>query len=433
MKRPVRPGPVVLATEAQAYNPVANEVFVGQDVTELQWSTDKLSSQLRRRRQLFVLDVRAREEFERFPLEGPGVRALNFPYFEMLESGGQEDMIDSVLACVRRDLAGQLPKGSPVLAICAKGGTSEFVAQGLQRIGYEAYTLQGGMQAWGDHYDTQTVVDTHDLTIFQISRPARGCLSYMIVSEGEAVIVDPLRHLHPYLQLVRARGLKLAAVIDTHSHADHISGGRALAEATGATYHLHPYDAIHPLDMVPASFSYEPLREGERLHLGKHQLGFLHTPGHTLGLVALVLDQGYLFPGDSIFIRSIARPDLGGQAEAWAPLHTQSLRKLLQLQDHITVLPGHFSTLEESDNSGLFQATLAELKRSNEALIRLQGESDAEFVRYLMESLPKFIPEYVQIKRVNTGLASAEEDDAATLELGKNVCGLAEAIHGGAR
>src|SRR6516162_321457 len=88
-------------TEAQAYNPVANEVFVGQDVTELQWSTDKLSSQLRRPRQLFVLDVRAREEFERFPLEGPGVRALNFPYFEMLESGGQEDMIDSVVACVR--------------------------------------------------------------------------------------------------------------------------------------------------------------------------------------------------------------------------------------------------------------------------------------------------------------------------------------------
>ena len=405
---------------------------MGQAVTQIQWSTDKLSSQLRRRQPLFVLDVRAREEFERFPLEGPGVTAVNFPYFEMLESGGQEDMVDCVVACVQRDLAGQLPKGSPVLAICAKGSTSEFVAQGLLRLGYEANTLQGGMQAWGDHYDVQTVLEIRDLSIFQISRPARGCLSYMIVSEGEAVIVDPSRHLHPYLELARARRLKLAAVIDTHSHADHISGGRALAEATGAKYHLHPYDAIHPIDMVPASFPYEPLRDGDRFRLGKHQLRFLHTPGHTLGLVAVVVDEEYLFPGDSIFIGSIARPDLGGQARAWAPLHTRSLRKLLQLPDHITVLPGHFSTLEESDHSGIFQAPLAQLKRSNDALVRLQGDSDDQFVRYLMESLPKFIPEYVEIKRVNSGLASAAEDAAATLELGKNVCGLAQAIQGGA-
>jgi glyoxylase-like metal-dependent hydrolase (beta-lactamase superfamily II) len=319
-----------------------------------------------------------------------------------------------------------------VLAVCAKGRTSEFVAQGLLRLGYEAKTLQGGMQAWGNHYDVQTVVETHDLTIFQISRPARGCLSYMIVSEGEAVVVDPLRHLHPYLELARARGLKLAAIIDTHSHADHISGGRALAQATGAAYHLHPYDAIHPVDIVPPSFSYEPLREGRRLQLGKHQLRCLHTPGHTLGLVVLVLNQEYLLPGDSIFVRSIARPDLGGQAGAWSPLHTQSLRKLLQLPDRITVLPGHFSTLEESDDGGIFRATLAELKRSNESLVRLQGGSDGEFVQYLMESLPKFIPEYVEIKRVNAGLASPAEDDIATLELGKNVCGLAQAKRGGA-
>ena len=416
---------------SEAYNLDANGEFVEQDVTQIQWSTDQLSSQLRRRGQLFVFDVRAREEFERFPLEGPGVTAINFPYFEMLESGCQDDMVDSVVACVERNFAEQLPKSSPVLAICAKGGTSEFVAQGLVRLGYEARTLQGGMQAWGNHYDTRTIVDSPGLSIFQISRPARGCLSYMIVSDGEAVVVDPLRHLHPYLELVRARALKISAVIDTHSHADHISGGRALAQETGSYYHLHPYDAIHPMDMVPASFSYEPLRNGKVLNFGKQGLLVLHTPGHTLGLVALLLDDQYLFSGDSIFIRSIARPDLGGQAEAWAPLHTQSLRKLLDLPEHTTVLPGHFSTLEEADGEGAFRATLGELKRSNESLARLQRSMDAEFVQYLMESLPKLIPEYVEIKRVNTGLVLPAEDDAATLELGKNVCGLAQAVaHG---
>jgi len=400
---------------------------VGQAITETQWSTEQLSSHLRRRHPLFVLDVRAREEFKRFPLEGPGVTGINFPYFEMLESGGLDDMVDSVVACVQRDLVQQLPQSAPILAVCAKGSTSEFVAQGLLRLGYEATTLEGGMQAWGNHYDTQTVEDSRDLGIFQISRPARGCLSYVIVVDGNAIVVDPLRHLHPYLELARARSLKVSAIIDTHSHADHISGGRALAGETGASYHLHPYDAIHPMDMVPASFAYEQLRDGQVFEFGKHQLRVLHTPGHTLGLVALLVDEKYLLSGDSIFIHSIARPDLGGQAEAWAPLHTRSLRKLLALPEPTIVLPGHFSTFEERDEQGVFQASLAKLKRDNESLVRLQRLGDADFVQFLMESLPQFIPEYVEIKRVNTGLASPAEDDAATLELGKNVCGLAQA------
>jgi len=404
-----------------------NEAFLGQTAVEIQLNSEELLWQLRRRQQLFVLDVRAHEEFERFPLEGPAVTAINFPYFEMLEVGGQDDMVDSVVACVERELDHRLPKGSPILAICAKGSTSELVAQGLLRLGYEANTLQGGMQAWGDHYDTQIIVDTRDLGIFQISRPARGCLSYVIVSGEEAVVVDPLRHPTAYLELARARALKISAVIDTHCHADHISGARTLAAESGSRYHLHPYDAVHPLDMVPAPFAYEPLRDGQVFTIGKHQLRVLHIPGHTLGLVALLLDEQFLFPGDSIFIRSLARPDLGGHAEEWAPLHTRSLRHLLELPEPTTVLPCHFSTLEEGDRAGLFQATLGELKRSNESLARLQGSTDAEFGQYLLESLPKPVAEYVEIKRVNTGLVSLAEEDAATLELGKNVCGLAQA------
>jgi len=371
--------------------------------------------------------VRAREEFKRFPLEGPGVTGINFPYFEMLESGGRDDMVDSVVACVEHDLAEQLPKDSPILAVCAKGSTSEFVAQGLLRLGYEANTLEGGMQAWGNHYETQAVEDSGDLGIFQISRPARGCLSYVVAMDGKSIVVDPLRHLHPYLELARARSLKISAIIDTHSHADHISGGRALAQETGASYHLHPYDAIHPIDIMPASFAYEQLRDGQVFQFGQHRVHVLHTPGHTLGLVALLVDDKYLLSGDSIFLHSIARPDLGGQANAWAPLHTRSLRMLLDLPEHTTVLPGHFSTLEERDDKGVFQASLAELKQDNESLVRLQSMGDADFVEYLMESLPPLVPEYVEIKRVNTGLISPREDDAAALELGKNVCGLEQA------
>ena len=334
-------------------------------------------------------------------------------------------MVDSVAACVERDLAGKLSKDEPVLAVCAKGDTSEYVMQALQRLGYEAGSLKGGMKAWGNYYESRAIVDTTELSIHQISRPARGCLSYMVASDDRAIVIDPLRHIDSYLSATR--GITVEAVIETHGHADHISGGRALAAATGAAYHLHPYDAIHPIDMVPATFSYEPLRDGQTFRLGKHKLRVLHTPGHTLGLVALLLDDEFLFTGDSIFIDSIARPDLGGKAEAWAPLHTRSLRRLLDLPRNTRVLPGHFSNLEEGDQNGLFQATLGSLKTGNEALIELQRSSDSEFVRYLLTSLPKFMPEYVEIKRVNTGLSSPAEDDAATLELGKNVCGLAQA------
>lgn len=409
---------------------------MGELTTEIAYTAGELLDQLRRRQKLFVLDVRNREEFERFPLEGAALTPINLPYFEMLESGGKDDMVDSVVACVERDLAGKLPKDSPVLAVCAKGDTSEYVMQGLQRLGYDAGSLKGGMKAWGNYYESQAILDTPGLAIFQISRPARGCLSYMVVSDGKAIVIDPLRHLHSYTELASGRKWRITNIIDTHSHADHISGGRDLAIATGASYHLHPYDAIHPLDMLPATFSYEPMREGQIFHVGSHELRVMNIPGHTLGLVALLLDDQYLFTGDSIFIRSIARPDLGGQAEAWAPLHTRSLRRILDLPERITVLPGHFSSLEEGDDAGQFRAALADLKRSNESLVALQREDDAGFIRYLLESLPKFIPEYVEIKRVNTGLVSPTEDDAAILELGKNVCGLAAAqaaAHGDSR
>jgi glyoxylase-like metal-dependent hydrolase (beta-lactamase superfamily II)/rhodanese-related sulfurtransferase len=392
------------------------------------WTARDLLGRLERRERLFVLDVRNRDEFERFRIEGrEPLPSVNVPYFEMLELGGKDEMEDSLVAYAERDLREQLPTDRPVLAVCAKGETSEYVARGLRRLGYGCVSLQGGMKSWADHCAIRAVVETPDLAIYQIVRPARGCLSYVIASEGRALVIDPLRRLDPYLDLAKDKGFVVGAVLDTHSHADHISGGPALAAATGAPYHLHPYDAIHPMDLLPVSTSYEPLRDGQIVPVGRHKMNVMHIPGHTLGLVALLLEDEYLFAGDSIFIRSIARPDLGGKAEAWAALHGRSLRRLLALPDRTVILPGHFSGLDEADESGLFAAPLGGLKSRNDGLLALQKENDEGFVRYLMESLPKFMPEYVDIKRVNTGLLSPDEDQASTLELGKNVCALSQA------
>lgn len=401
---------------------------VAEQLKDEVWTAGDLLARLENRDKFFVLDVRNRDEFEKFRLEGrTPVPAVNVPYFEMLELGGKDEMLDSVVAYVERDLADQLPSDLPILAVCAKGDTSEFVAQGLRRLGYASANLKGGMKAWGEHYATRALVKGPNLAIYQVSRPARGCLSYMVASGGKAIVIDPLRHLHPYLDLARDTAVTIEAVIDTHGHADHISGGPALAARTEAFYYLHPYDAIHPMDVLPATIPYEFIRDGQMFPVGRHVLQALHIPGHTLGLVAFRLDDNYLFTGDSIFIRSIARPDLGGKAETWAPLHGRSLRKLLGLPGGITVLPGHFSSLDEADETGRFAASLDDLKQRNDGLVVLQRESEEGFVRYLLESLPKFIPEYVDIKRVNAGLLTPAEEDAAALELGKNVCALSQA------
>ncbi len=392
------------------------------------WTTRDLLERLERCERFFVFDVRNRDDFGRFRIEGrEPLPAVNVPYFEMLELGGKDEMVDSVVAYVEQHMANQLPHALPILSVCAKGDTSEYVAQGLRRLGYASANLKGGMKAWGLHYATRAIVETPSLAVYQVSRPARGCLSYVVASAGKAVVIDPLRHLAPYLDLVRTKGLTIERVIDTHAHADHISGGPALASQTGSSYHLHPYDAIHPIDVLPATFPFEPIRDGQIFSLGEHELEALHIPGHTLGLVAIRLDDRYLFTGDSIFIRSISRPDLGGKAESWAPLHGRSLRKLLGLPGRMTVLPGHFSRLDEANDKGIFAASLDDLKQCNDGLLVLQRESEDGFVRYLIESLPRFIPEYVDIKRINAGLLAAGEDDASTLELGKNVCALSQA------
>ena len=403
-------------------------VRVVEGVRETVWTAADLLDRIERRAPFAILDVRNRDEFERFRLEDRSiVTAINVPYFEILEAAGKDEIVDSVIAYVERNLAARLPHDVPILSVCAKGDTSEFVAQGLRRLGYASANLDGGIRAWGEHYTIRSVVEAADLVIYQVSRPARGCLSYVVASQRKAAVIDPLRHLQPYLTLARSKALTIETVVDTHGHADHISGGPALASGTGASYYLHPYDAIHPIDVLPATIPYEPIRDGKVFPVGAHELEALHIPGHTLGLVALRLDDRYLFTGDSIFVRSVARPDLGGKAETWVRLHARSLRKLLDLPGGITVLPGHVSGLDEAGETGLVAASLDDLKQRNDGLRVLQRESEDGFVRYLLQSLPKSIPEYVDIKRVNAGLLQASEDEAWTLELGRNVCALSQA------
>jgi len=395
--------------------------------TATQWTAAELNRRLEEGEEFFVFDVRNEDEYEGWKIEGSApLPMVNVPYYEMLEVDDHDDVVDSFVDFLERGWVERLPKDKPVLAVCAKGDTSEFVAQAMRQLDFDAFNLEGGTKAWGDFYDVRVVEESVERSVYQVARPARGCLSYVVASDGKGVIIDPLRHIDHYTQLAESKGFEISLILDTHGHADHISGAPALIEATEAPYFLHPYDGIHPIDVLPAKIPYDFLEDGLEFSVGSVEILTLHIPGHTLGNVAYLLDDRYLFTGDSIFVESIARPDLGGRGDTWAPIHYQSLRMLLELPDEMVVLPAHFSSLKEENDQGLFAAPLGELKQQNEGLLMVQ-KSEEEFVEYILSSLPEFPEEYIDIKRVNAGLLEAGEAKASELELGKNICALSQA------
>lgn len=399
-----------------------------QAVNTAEITAAELKNLLDRSDELVIIDVRDRDEFERWPLEGRAkITAYNIPYFELLEHGeGHDDVTQGALAYAQAHWVDVIPKDRKVVTVCAHGGGSAGVGEALRQLGYDAVNLKGGMQAWGNYYEAKIVAQEPELTIYQVNRPARGCLSYIVASQGEAVIIDPLRHEEEYVRIIDEKGWKPVAVFDTHGHADHISSGPALAKHYGVPYYLHPYDAIHPLDVMPATIAYESVRDGQTWQVGSVTLRAMHVPGHTLGNLVFVLDDRFVFTGDSIFVDSVARPDLGGRGETWAPLHYRSLRRILELPDDTLVLPGHFSHPREADENGVYARTLRWLKENNEGVKALMGD-EASFVKYLLDSLPFFPEQYVDIKRVNAGLLVPDEEKASELELGRNICALAQA------
>lgn len=362
---------------------------------------------------LFILDVRNEEEVARWPIEGHRIDTLNIPYFDFFED--EEGNV------------ARLPANRDMLVVCAKGGASQYIAEMLQGYGIKATNLQNGMIGLGNHYDVRDIVNEKYGRIVQVARLARGDLSFVVMSDGQALVVDPLRHIQHYLGLVEEAGAKITHIIDTHAHADHISGGPALSKETGAHYYLHPYDGIHPMDMLPAHISYVPLSDEQRFKVGQLEVEVVWFPGHTLGMVNLLVKapsgESFLFSGDGLFLRSFGRPDLGGKGEAWSPMLYDSIFKRLpkRVPDDALMMPGHFSIIGEHQGGGRFAARLGKVRRLNEWL---QPTPKEEFVRFVLAHLPVFPPQYVEIKRVNLGLSTPTEEEASELELGKNICAL---------
>jgi glyoxylase-like metal-dependent hydrolase (beta-lactamase superfamily II)/rhodanese-related sulfurtransferase len=167
-----------------------------------------------------------------------------------------------------------------------------------------------------------------------------GCASYFVASRQshEAAVVDPSIEVTQYERLMEERDFRLKYVIDTHVHADHISGARTLASRHGAELCLHESAAV--------SYPFRGLRDGEELELGQLRLRVLHTPGHRPELISILVinpprspEPSMVLTGDSLLVGDVGRPDFGGgDAEA----QYDSITRLLRLPDWVAVFPGHF-------------------------------------------------------------------------------------------
>ena len=167
-----------------------------------------------------------------------------------------------------------------------------------------------------------------------------GCASYVVASRQsrEAAIVDPALDVEPYEALLRERDFQLRYVIDTHVHADHLSGARQLAARHGASLCLY--------ESAQVAYPFRPLRDGEELALGQLRLRVWHSPGHRPELFSILIsnpprspEPSMVLTGDSLLVGDVGRPDFGGGDPA---AQFESLRRLLQLPDWVAVFPGHF-------------------------------------------------------------------------------------------
>ena len=238
----------------------------------------------------------------------------------------------------------------------------------------------------------------------QLVNDEAGCLSYLIGCgrAGVALIVDPGRdRVGDYVAVARRKGLTITHVVDTHVHADHVSGNQALAAQTGATVYIHA--------AAEAKYRHLPVEDGNELRVGTVSLRVLHTPGHTPDSIALLVtddsrgpEPWFVLTGDTLFVGDVGPPDFGGERAA-AELYRSLTGRLLVLDDSVEVYPAHGAgSMCGRAMSSKTGSTIGFERRFNPAL---RARDEEEFVRNLLAGLLPTPPNFKAIIERNRSVA----------------------------
>ena len=370
------------------------------------FTPENLFSSLSNKDDFLLLDVRNKNDFSRFQIEGPfEVDILNIPYFDFLEKE------DKYLSKVSRQ--------KPVKIVCAKEGSAKYVAELLTGDGFDDVSiLKGGINTWGNMLVPTRINKKSDkYELYQFIRPGKASCSYAIIYSGEIVLIDPSRNIHFYKEFAEEQNGKISRVFETHLQADYISGSRLIAREVGAEIF------VHPNDFKNAVFSFKKMEDGHRIQIGKDgpEIRAIHTPGHTLGSVSYIVDNSYLISGDTVFINSVGRPDLGRKVSEWSKILYNTLTQKIQyLDENMFLLPGHFTNWTEANKNLQFSEKLGNVKKNNPNIFAI--ESPELFSQFIEDNMRKQPEIYEKIRKINTGLIDVMEEEADQIDLGKNEC-----------
>lgn len=237
----------------------------------------------------------------------------------------------------------------------------------------------------------------------QVINEDLGCASYLVgdIQSGHAAVVDPQWDISPYLDAASSRGVRISHIIETHTHADHVSGRGRLHEATGATMHVSP--------LARAQFPHQPLPDGAVVSLGEVRLQAMHLPGHRpehTGLLVIDASRGdepwAVLTGDSLFVGDVGRPDLAVDALEGAHHQYLSIRRLMELPDWVEVYPGHIggSLCGSSEISAKTSSTIGYERAHSPLLTSIQED---RFADELISRLAVKPPDLDRVVGMNSG------------------------------
>ena len=394
----------------------------------LQINAESLKQKIDKGEDIFILDVRTPDEH----------KTWNISYDKYKDSSLIPiDDLSSPAALTN------IPKDREIVTFCAHGNRSMSAAKMLSQHGYNAKSIKGGLDGWNDVYDVAVIptIDSNksssQVRIWQLRRVSKGCMTYLISSASKengdgsrnAIVIDPTCGVNePINRIARENDLRITNVIDTHMHADHVSGATKLAKVIGNGVYLSSIEG-YQIDLQNNNNTrvktVNQIRGGDKIPLsnGIH-LDVIHTPGHTKGSMSFRLalsdNCNYLFTGDLLFVNGIGRPDLHNKAEEFAgSLFKTYHQKILNLPDETIILPAHFSG--SFDHEKPVFASIGSVRKK----VKVLSVSQDEFTKFIMNNIPVQPMNYKKIIDINKNMIPCETIKVSDLEAGPNSCGIA--------
>ncbi len=395
---------------------------------------EELKKKIDNNEDIFLLDVRTPQEYEAWRIS---YENHNNPKLIPVDRLFMKDPT----------LLEEIPKDKEIVTVCAHGNRSMIAAKILTQLGYSVKSVKGGMAGWNKVYDVAEIPVPKEapFKIWQIRRISKGCIGYIISSKQDktATVIDPSREIYEsFLQTSQDNELQITQLIDTHQHADHVSGIVKLTKTKTPETNMGKtnvfFSSLEEYDSNKTELkNIMYVKDGDKLNVGdKVTLRAIHTPGHTNGSMSFIIEytptdnnninnnpvHSYLFTGDTLFVDGVGRPDLRDEAKKFADLLYDTYhKKILQLPDNTVVLPAHFNgTSIALKHTVPILETLGTIKKR----VKLLSMNKEEFIDYIADTVQPRPGNYKTIVSINKKMLPYDEIEMADLEAGPNSCAI---------